>query len=339
MHFENTMAGVSSARLANAVFEELLVAKSASIFTEDQLNGLFSRMEKTITEGNVSGSIPFDLDDQINQFPVLNNPVHRQIIVERSIKKLQVSSSDRRQIKGLIEYVQRVGVGSEEGKRIESLLPTMNIKRSEIDLVGSVFPSSAVALKEGLSTRVFLQIKGGDRILMEDLLQTFRTQLRGVEWVAAPGANIMTLTIERVRQDERILPERSQTITYATHEVNIVSPVLLMPRNASYLYELISGGAEIEYGYVITAVVDRKTVHDEIVRGKVGGNYQRCQNERIQNVFGGVSPAGFVANDDMRQRCSGPSSSSIDELRGQVFLKLVEGVLKVPSIKAVHELN
>jgi hypothetical protein len=174
---------------------------------------------------------------------------------------------------------------------------------------------------------------------MEDLLQTFRTQIRGVEWVTALGEKITTLTIERVRYEERTLPERSQTITYAAHEVNLVSAVLLMPRNASYIYEVISGGAEIEYGYVITAVVDNKTVHDEIVRGKVGGEYQRCQNQRIQNVFGGVSPAGFEANDDMRHRCSGPNSNSIDELRSQVLLRLAEGVLKVPSIKAVHDLN
>jgi hypothetical protein len=112
-----------------------------------------------------------------------------------------------------------------------------------------------------------------------------------------------------------------------------------MPRNASYLYEVVSGGAEIEYGYVISAIVDGKMVHDEVVRGKVGGEYQRCQNSRIQNVFGGVSSANFVANDDMKQRCASPSSASIEELRKDVFSKIVDGVLKVPKIKLVHDLN
>ncbi len=112
-----------------------------------------------------------------------------------------------------------------------------------------------------------------------------------------------------------------------------------MPRNASYLYDVISGGAEIEYGYVITAVADNKTVYDKLVRGKVEREYKRCQNKRIQNVFGGVNSAGFIANDDMKNRCSGQSSLDINDLRGEVFSILVEGILSVPSIREVHDLN
>jgi len=112
-----------------------------------------------------------------------------------------------------------------------------------------------------------------------------------------------------------------------------------MPSNASYLYDVVSGGAEIEYGYVVSAVADSKTIYDEVIRGKVGGEYRSCQNARIQNVFGGVSSAGFVANDDMQRRCAGPSSASIDELRKEIFSKVVDGVLKVPPIKVAHELN
>ena len=114
---------------------------------------------------------------------------------------------------------------------------------------------------------------------------------------------------------------------------------MLMPRNASYIYETVSGGSTIEYGYVISAVIDGKTVADDLIRGKVGGEYKRCQNSRIQNVFGGTTSAGFVANDDMRQRCSGPSSISIEQLRQEIFSKVLDGVLKIPSIKRAHELN
>jgi len=215
----------------------------------------------------------------------------------------------------------------------------MNIRRDELDAVAKVFPKFAAARKEEITARVFLQVNNGDRLLSEDLLQTLRSRVRGVEWVPSVGPKITTLVIERLRNDEKTLPERSQTITYAQHEVNLLSAALLMPRNASYLYEVVSGGAEIEYGYVVSAVADGKTIYDEVIRGKVGGEYRRCQNARIQNVFGGVSSAGFVANDDMQQRCAGPSSASIDELRKEIFSKVVDGVLKVPPIKVAHELN
>ena len=338
-YLEKSIVEVSSAYQAAAAFEKLSTVKSAGILPEDQVRELFTKLMKVVTDGNTTGSVPFDLGDKIDLFPELKSPAHQQIIVNRSIKNLQGNGSGSRPVSALVEYVQRIGIDSVEGKRIESLLPSMNIRRDELDAVAKVFPKFAAARKEEITARVFLQVKNGDRLLSEDLLQTLRSRVRGVEWVPSVGPKITTLVIERLRNDEKTLPERSQTITYAQHEVNLLSAALLMPRKASYLYEVVSGGAEIEYGYVVSAVADGKTIYDEVIRGKVGGEYRRCQNARIQNVFGGVSSAGFVANDDMQQRCAGPSSASIDELRKEIFSKVVDGVLKVPPIKVAHELN
>ena len=338
-YLEKSIVEVSSAYQAAAAFEKLSTVKSAGILPEDQVRELFTKLMKVVTDGNTTGSVPFDLGDKIDLFPELKSPAHQQIIVNRSIKNLQGNGSGSRPVSALVEYVQRIGIDSVEGKRIESLLPSMNIRRDELDAVAKVFPKFAAARKEEITARVFLQVKNGDRLLSEDLLQTLRSRVRGVEWVPSVGPKITTLVIERLRNDEKTLPERSQTITYAQHEVNLLSAALLMPRNASYLYEVVSGGAEIEYGYVVSAVADGKTIYDEVIRGKVGGEYRRCQNARIQNVFGGVSSAGFVANDDMQQRCAGPSSASIDELRKEIFSKVVDGVLKVPPIKVAHEIN
>lgn len=338
-YLEKSIVEVSSAYQAAAAFEKLSTVKSAGILPEDQVRELFTKLMKVVADGNTTGSVPFDLGDKIDLFPELKSPAHQQVIVNRSIKNLQGNGSGSRPVSALVEYVQRIGIDSVEGKRIESLLPSMNIRRDELDAVAKVFPKFAAARKEEITARVFLQVKNGDRLLSEDLLQTLRSRVRGVEWVPSVGPKITTLVIERLRNDEKTLPERSQTITYAQHEVNLLSAALLMPRNASYLYEVVSGGAEIEYGYVVSAVADGKTIYDEVIRGKVGGEYRRCQNARIQNVFGGVSSAGFVANDDMQQRCAGPSSASIDELRKEIFSKVVDGVLKVPPIKVAHELN
>lgn len=338
-YLEKSIADISHAYQAAAVFEKLSTAKSAGIFSEDQVRDLFANLSKVITDGNTTGSVPFDLGDKIEIFPELKSPAHQQIIVNRSINNLQGSGSGSRPVAAVMEYVQRIGIDSEEGKRIETLLPTMNVRRDELDVVAKVFPKFAAARKEEITARVFVQVKNGDRLLSEDLLQTLRSRVRGVEWVPSVGPKTTTLVIERLRNDEKTLPERTQTITYSQGEVNFLASALLMPRNASYLYEVISGGAEIEYGYVVSASADGKAIYDEVIRGKVGGEYRRCQNARIQNVFGGVSSAGFVANDHMQQQCSGPSSASIDELRKDVFSKVVDGVLKVAPIKVAHELN
>ena len=340
------ITAVSTPFQAASAFNKLSAVRSSGIFaanqdflSETELPNLFALLDKVVTEGNVSGSISFDLSDGIETFPSLNSPPQQRLIVDRTIKALQREGTGSRPMRALIEYVKRIGAASPEAKRIESLLPTMNIRGTELDALADVFPAFAAARKQEIFARVFLEVKNADRLLADDLLQTLRGQIHGVDWRSSPGAGTTTLVIERIRQDEKTLPERTETISYATYQVNLAAAVLLMPRNASYLYDLVSGGAEIEYGYVVTAVTDGKKIHDEVIRGKVGGEYRRCQNTRIQNVFGGVSPASFVANGDMQQRCSGPSSASIDELRREVLSKVADGVLQVPPIKVANALN
>lgn len=334
---QKQIAGVSEASRANAIFLKLTAIKEAEIFSGGQVNALFAMLEKTVTDGNVTGSVQLVLGDKTDRFPALSNAYHQKIIINRSVENLQ-KGSDVRPVAALMSYVTKHGVDSIEGKRIESLLPTFNIRRDEIDVVGKIFPKFSSTRKEEITARVFLQVKG-DRLLAEDVRQLLREKIRGVEWVASSGSGSVNLIIERIRSDEKNSPEQSQTITYAQHEVDTLSAVMLMPRNASYIYETVSGGSTIEYGYVVSAVIDGKIVADDLIRGKVGGEYKRCQNSRIQNVFGGTTSAGFVANDDMRQRCSGPSSISIEQLRQEIFSRVLDGVLKIPSIKRAHELN
>ncbi|MFA6498004.1 MAG: hypothetical protein WC256_05695 [Desulfurivibrionaceae bacterium] len=338
-YLEKIIADVSNANQANAAFAKLSNVKTSTVLSENQTNIFFEKLEKVVTNGNISGSVSFVLGDKIDNFPELQSPLHQNIILNRSITNLQGKTIGSRPVAALMEYVIRVGVNSVEGKRIHSLLSTLNIRRNEIATVAKVFPLFAKTRKEEITTRVFLQLKNGDRLLRDDLLQALRNKLQGVEWVSASGPKTTTLIIEQVRNDEKTIPERSQSITYAQHEVNLFSAVLLMPKNASYIYEVISGGAEIEYGYVVSAELDGKTIYDEVIRGRVGGEYQRCQNARIQNVFGGVTSASFEANDDMKDRCNGISSISMQDLRNEVLSKVVEGVSMVPTIKLAQKLN
>lgn len=184
-----------------------------------------------------------------------------------------------------------------------------------------------------------MEIKNTDRLLTEDIIQNLKNKISGVTWISEKSTKSMHIVIERIRSEEKTYPERNETVTYAQHEINWLAAAMLMPRNASYLYDIHSGGAEIEYGYAITGIFDNKVFFDELVRGKVSKTFSKCQNMRIQNVFGGVSPAGFIANPDMQRRCSGPDSVSIEELRNQVFSKISESILKNHKIKEAHELN
>ncbi len=112
-----------------------------------------------------------------------------------------------------------------------------------------------------------------------------------------------------------------------------------MPRNASYQFDLTTGGSEIDYGYVVSTWRGSTKLSEEVVRGKVGGPAQRCANARIVNVFGGVTAADFSANDDMRSACGNSSPSSMDDLRVEVLSKIAGQIVTAPQIAAVHEMN
>lgn len=335
----NLIEDIATVSQAEAIYRKLAMVESSGILPDDQMRILNAKLSSVVVNGNSTGALHFALGNNLDFFPVLQAKDQKEIIVKRSVSILQGKDFGMRSVPALMKYVKQIGLNTAEAKNIESLLPTMKIRKDELNAVSEVYPAFAQERKASLSTRVYVQFKNSDRLFADDFLDLLRRKVRGVEWVTSAAPKVTTLVIERVRNDEKTFPERSRTITYAQHEVNLVSAALLMPRNASYLYDIVSSGAQIEYGYVISASLDGGATYEKVIRGKVGGESKRCQNARIQNVFGGITPADFVANDDMKRRCESEEVDSIDELRKQVLSRVTDGVLMVPQIKAVHELN
>lgn len=341
-YLDQLVTGVNDARTAATAYKSLADAKGLDIVASERIDNLMRSLRTRVTDGNVSGTVAIELGTILESFPDyfpdLRLPNHQRIIVNRTISNLQRNEGNR-PVKELMQHVEKNGIGSDEGRRIESLLPTLKIRRDEIQIIEPLFPQFAAKRRKEMTTRVVFQVKNADRLFEDDLRKKFLGTIRGIEWSSVVDPTAVTLFVEKLRNDERIQPERTETITYSQGQVNFLASALLMPRNASYLYEVISGGAEIEYGYVVSAYSGGRSIFDEVVRGRVGSETRRCQNARIQNVFGGVSSAEFVANDDMQSRCNGAASVSIDSLRNDVLTKIVESVLRVPPISATHSLN
>ena len=338
-YLEQYVDEIQNQQTTDLALTKINVATRAGLLSPEQFAVLRNRLRDRVVAGNLSGKILYDLSVNTELLTELSTPQHQAILLVRTLANLQTDRPSETQVTALIQYVSTIGKDSIAGRRIEALLPRMNFRRAELAEVAKQYPEFAAKRLEDATLRVFLEVKNADRLAADDVLAAFREKILGVEWVPNPGPKVTVLVIERVRNDEKTLLEQTQTITYAQYEVNLVEALLLMPRNASFRYELVTGGAEIDYGYVVTAMRDGAKIYEQVVRGKVGGESRRCINARIQNVFGGITSAGFVANSDMANRCSGSSFVSIDSLRKDVFSKLVEGVLNVPSIKVVHAMN
>lgn len=338
---EAEISGAESADALITAAAKLARASSAGLLPANELARLKAGLGRTAMNGNQSGRLPFTLADKTDNIPELASPSQQEIMFERTINMVREGRLGKPPVSAVMAYVAKAGPASPLGKRVEALLPMLKIKATDLPSVESLYPAYAAKRREEISGRVHLQVRNADRIFQEDLRDALKRSFSSIVFEPAPGPGITTLTLEKIRHEERVTPERSETVTYAQHEVNIVNAVLLMPKNASYIYDVVKGANEVEYGFVLTAAYDGRTIYDELLRGKVGGSYTRCTNARVQNVFGGVSSAGFVANSDMQSRCfSGDNTpKTIDELRGNVIDKLVEGILKVPTINAAYDAN
>ncbi|WP_220456159.1 hypothetical protein, partial [Cupriavidus necator] len=69
----------------------------------------------------------------------------------------------------------------------------------------------------------------------------------------------------------------------------------------------------------------------DLVRGTLNRTYSTCANSRIVNVFGGISSADFIANDNMRADCSG-TPVEVSEVRKEVEVLLLDAIAKQPML-------
>ena len=336
---ESSVSGASSVDDLIDAASKVSVAGKYNLIPAEDLVRIRMGLGRTAVNGNQSGRLPFTLADKVDSIPELGAADQQVIILERTLNMVRDGAIKKPPVSAVMAYASKAGTNSDLGKQIEALLPAMKVQAADLPAVEALYPAYAAKRREEISGRVYLESRNADRIFQADLRDAMKRAFSRIVLESAPGPGITTVVLEKIRQEERITPERSETITYAQHEVNIISAALLMPKNASYIYDVIKGGNEVEYGFSVTASYGGRTIYDELLRGKVGGNYVRCSNARVQNVFGGVTSAGFVANSDMESRCSstGASPRSVEDLRGDVIDKLVEGILKVPPIQAAYD--
>ncbi|OAH99730.1 hypothetical protein [Methylomonas methanica] len=268
------------------VLDALLIARSNNLIEINVADELYKDLANAVYNGNINGTLPLHLTENISEFPELNSGVHQRLMADRSIKKLQSGQGVRStQINALVNYIKKLGIESEEWRRIQSLLPTMNIRSDEINIISTVYPDFALARKEQVSLQIYFDFKNGNRLLRDDILKILKTKIRGIEWVSTASDKTINLTIDQVRNDEKTLPEKTESIIYQRHEVDLAHGLLSMPDHSSFIYDILTGGSEIDYGYVITASQNGNIIYDDVVRGKQGGEYRKCKNFRIQNAF------------------------------------------------------
>lgn len=333
------IANIDSVYGAKQRHEDLKKIQDSAILTPAENEALRANYATVVVEGNVSGKLPFMIDSEALSIPALADAQQARIIFDRTIASYKEKGYQPRSMDSLVQFLQRTQSNSEERKIFISSLPMLNVRRSELPAI-EVFAHDFATLRAAeLTLEAHLVVKNADRIFADDLSSAIGRAVHGVTWVEVRPKDGLEIVVERVRSNEKEFPIVTRTVTYSNSQVDIFSAALLMPKNASYQFDMKSGGAEVEYGYVVSAWKGGSKLAENVVRGKVGGQFASCENARIVNVFGGVSSAGFTANNDMRTACSGATAVSLDDLRNQVLEKLSAEVRAIPQISVIDSMN
>lgn len=300
------IANIKNVSAAQSRRELLATLRADAVLPPSQLDLIDQRFNATLADSNTRGVLNASLADKISPSPALAAPAQRRLVLENTISTIRQNPHlIRRPVPELLAYYQ--GPDTPEGDKalIRTALPSLNLKRDELKEVEAVLPSFATSQLNALTVTAVLQVAGADRLFKDDLEKSL--QRIGVVWVNQPNATTPVVVVERLRQSESAQPDRTETIRYAAHQVDILK------------------------------AADGKQIHEELVRGEMKTEGRRCQNVHVQNVFGGSQAVDFIANDDMAARCTGGQADSMQTLRDKVAQAIAAAVFRVPSIKAVVE--
>lgn len=310
-----------------------IIKNSEKILKEIQLN---------VAQKNSTGEIKWLLVDDVRNLHSLQSPEAQKIIFERSLDAMAGKQKPEGLAKSLVEYISKPHNQSIDFNNAKQKLWNLNFRRSELEEFKKIFPDLVNTKIAELTTYIQIDLKPSDRLMEEDLKNKIKqTSSNYVVLKSGEKGNSATINIaiEKLRSEDRQLPSQNQTITYAQSDVDFLKAAILMPRNASYIYEWKTGGVELEYGYVIRLSQNGKILLDELIRGTITEKFVSCDNPRIINVFGGTTRADFIANSDMSSRCAGANNSnpSIQDLKEKLLTLLADKIVSVEILATKRE--
>ena len=308
----------------------------AGVFTPAELAMLTAKASAVAAAGNLSDRFRLDLTDDRSPFPSLDTADARKRIFDRSLASLKAETSwGRTQMtEAVFAEAGRRGRGSYEWAALHASLPELRLSAALWrDHAAKLFPEEAIRELANQEVKIHLAVIPPDRLLLEDLLKKIRGTSSNISVTDEAQAGVK-VRVGKLQWEEQRRPPTTQTVMYAQHQVNLLGAVLLMPRNASYVYEVAQGGVDVSYAFEVKAEGRGFPPVDQLIRERVSHSWTACSNARIQNVFGGVQPATFVANDHQVSTCSGNSGEvSSDKLRDSALEKIVAVIGKIPPIQ------
>lgn len=331
----DAIASLDNAKTCDALLTRLAEQR---IVAPDVSAAFDARYVAAVRNANERGRIAVLLGPEADALSPLSDKRQMRIVFDRTLAAYRDKSFARRDMEAVIAYLQS-GADPSALAEFRKQLPALNVRNSELPLVAQIDPVYVKGKKAGMSMKAHLRLKNIDRLFADDVVTQLSLTVRGVNWIQSREPDVLEVVVERVLDDERRLPRRFRTVTYGRDQVDYKDAITYMPPYSLYQFDLTSGGSELHYGYVVSAWKNGARVAESVVRGKLGGAFQKCENARIVSDMNGIVPANFTANDDMRRACGGEAEVTIESLRRQLLTKISTAITALPGISAVDSQN
>lgn len=307
--------------------------RRSKLFTQDRIDSLEMALKEATVANVMKGDALYDLSDIVGIEALQDPRVVDKLFADTVAKAEQNGTNQRNE---LLAFYEKLDPASPYRKRIADLVPKLRYTVADLrsGTVSRLFPEFASARLAQLIVPVRLATDPSRRLVEEDV----GTRLaRGLDQVVivkdGDPQKGLTIVIKELELTERSTPESTQTTVVDYYNVNIMAAVLLLPRNASVLFDVRRGGAALEFAYEIVVKVDDRIVETKLVRDRLGAEYHECSNMRFQNVFGGVGAFNLYPNPQVESFCrSGGSRVSPSSLKEKALDQLTRAIMDMKSV-------
>lgn len=315
---------------AHGVSDDLQVASRAGLLTADVEGRLRNQLETAVASRVQRGDIAATFGADTTVFRSLLSEPSLTRVYESTLAhfKGSYSGQPRTQLKGLVQFIS---TNAAYGARFEKEMASLTFSITEInEILKPRYPAFAEAKLSEMIVLVMVTTEPSRRLLEVDVGAALDTY-DAVEVVEDRTKAEAIAQIAELQYDERVTPQTTRTVTVGYHEADILYAALAMPKNASFLYDVVGGGTEIEWAYEVTVVVKGEAKR-KLIRDRTSESGYQCVNPRIINVFGGVSQPSGWPNSQTSSYCeAGRQPSSAAEMRKRIINQVADAVRELAT--------
>lgn len=308
------------------------------ILTDEQLHSLDMELDKAIVAYIDSGKRPYFTLSSVSELPILGREPYLREIVIGTLQNLK-QEYDYSNLSALLSFYDKQPETSLYRKEVTDALPQLKIRRDDLVTgpIPRLFPSFASAQLAARTVPISIKTDPSRRLLEEDVMTVLRSRSPALLVSRDENSKLASLTvvIRELQLDERNTPPGTQTVVVDHSAVDIMTAVLLLPRNASVLFDVTKGESSLEYAYELILMVNGKPAGEKLLRDRTKENWHQCSNLRYQNVFGGVGALGVWPNQQVQSFCqSGQEPVSPAKLKSRAHQTIVNSILAFDPVAA-----